>query len=220
MDADLIIYIYLRNAFPSHMCWYLHNSVIFRLLDGSNSLLAPAWAVCQLPMASSSSCLRGWLEDFSQHWGGLAEWCAKKMQDIKKRENYQSCKGHESSKWLQRHITYYIQQNSLRWSSQFGMQEHLICALHTIQKFQEKMAHILLQGQRTFRTSSSTAFVIECGTFRSCWILMNKKTQGQIIKIDAKRPSTIKHSSSFSSYDIVFTKVLPPQLDFLWAFIG
>lgn len=138
----------------------------------------------------------------------------------KKRENYQSCKGHESSKWLQRHITYYIQQNSLRWSSQFGMQEHLICALHTIQKFQEKMAHILLQGQRTFRTSSSTAFVIECGTFRSCWILMNKKTQGQIIKIDAKRPSTIKHSSSFSSYDIVFTKVLPPQLDFLWAFIG
>lgn len=149
MDADLIIYIYLRNAFPSHMCWYLHSSVIFRLLDGSNSLLAPAWAVCQLPMASSSSCLRGWLEDFSQHWGGLAEWCAKKMQDIKKRENYQSCKGHESSKWLQRHITYYIQQNSLRWSSRFGMQEHLICALHTIQKFQVKMAHILLQGQQT-----------------------------------------------------------------------
>lgn len=149
MDADLIIYIYLRNAFPSHMCWYLHSSVIFRLLDGSNSLLAPAWAVCQLPMASSSSCLRGWLEDFSQHWGGLAEWCAKKMQDIKKRENYQSCKGHESSKWLQRHITYYIQQNSLRWSSQFGMQEHLICALHTIQTFQEKMGHILLQGQQT-----------------------------------------------------------------------
>ena len=133
-----------------HLIW-VDIYIVRSILSSRWKQLVAGTCVGRMPTANgmSSSCLRGWLEDFSQHWGGLAEWCAKKMQDIKKKRIVKAARAMNHRSDWQRHITYYIQQNSLRWSSQFGMQEHLICALHTIQKFQVKMAHILLQGQKT-----------------------------------------------------------------------
>ena len=104
VDANLIIYIYLWNAYPSHMGWYIHSSV--------NAVFSMEATLCWHLRGPYANCQRHVIIMF-----GVADSRRKTSTIRALLSDAQSRK------------CFPIQQNSLRWSSQFGMQEHLKSSL-------------------------------------------------------------------------------------------